>query len=319
MVLIFNPFSSFTIYKLLDILISRDISFKVIDPTNIFSLSIKQGDGTSTSIIINGEQLDLSSISSIFSTSSNLNLRVNFDGVSFTEFDESASILFLNSEWRKLNEYIAYILQHIPHLSLPYDPENKLKTNEIAKMVGFKIPNSIISTESEAIKSYFAGLSEKSFIAKRISEFLSGETVDGTYYQHESAHIPIDNLNQFPKSVFPSTSQQVIDFIYEIRCLYVDGCISSVVRYSHSYTVDMPFSLPEFIKSKIVRLMQKLNLKFGSIDLLIDNFENYYFLEVNPHGQFDLISVLGDFDVYQQIFDFIYEKEKCFICNSKKK
>lgn len=318
MVLIFNPATTFTTYKLLDLLISKNISFKLIDPTNIHSLSIKQNDGIPTDIIINGELINLQLVSCVFSTSSNLNLCIDLEDKDFTEFEKGASVIFLNTEWRKLNEFIAYILQQLPHLSIPYDNENKLKTNEIAKKLGFKIPDSIISTNINNIESYFLEKSEKSFVAKRISEFLSGETLNGVYYQHESSIMKIANLKIFQKSIFPSTSQKIINFDYEIRSLYVDGSISSVVRCSKSYEIDMPFILNDSIEIKIKNLMQMLNLKFGSIDLLIDEFDNYYFLEVNPHGQYDLIDVLGDFDVYQQIFNFIYEREKSIICYSEK-
>lgn len=101
MVLIFNPATTFTTYKLLDLLISKNISFKLIDPTNIHSLSIKQNDGIPTDIIINGELINLQLVSCVFSTSSNLNLCIDLEDKDFTEFEKGASVIFLNTIKRR--------------------------------------------------------------------------------------------------------------------------------------------------------------------------------------------------------------------------
>ncbi|WP_295202964.1 hypothetical protein [uncultured Chryseobacterium sp.] len=314
MVLIFNPENNFTNYKLFDLLIAKDIDFEVIDPTKIYSISVEQNNDTSTVLVINQKHIIIESISCIFSSSSNLNLCIDFIESDFEEFDKEI-LLFLNSEWRKLNEFIAFILQKIPHLSIPYDNENKLKTNEIAKSLGFKIPNSIITTDKKDIKRYFSERSQNTFIAKRINDFLSGETLNGDYFQHETVLMNCTDLDTFQETLMPSTSQELVSYIIEVRSVFIDKHIFSVAKHKRSYDIDMPFELDTSVKIKIMELMNKLDLRFGSIDLLIDDLGNHYFLEVNPHGQYDIIEVLGDFDVYNKIFEFIYEKEKSIICN----
>jgi len=48
----------------------------------------------------------------------------------------------------------------------------------------------------------------------------------------------------------------------------------------------IPFRLPEAIEHKLSLLIEKLGLNTGSIDMIVDKEGQFYFLEVNPTGQF---------------------------------
>ena len=52
----------------------------------------------------------------------------------------------------------------------------------------------------------------------------------------------------------------------------------------------VPYDLPKTISMKLKRLMDNLKLNSGSIDLVYTKDEDYYFLEVNPVGQFAMVS-----------------------------
>jgi glutathione synthase/RimK-type ligase-like ATP-grasp enzyme len=51
-----------------------------------------------------------------------------------------------------------------------------------------------------------------------------------------------------------------------------------------------PVQIPSEIADKLGKLMNRLNLDSGSIDLILDNKGSFYFLEVNPVGQFGMTS-----------------------------
>jgi D-alanine-D-alanine ligase-like ATP-grasp enzyme len=53
---------------------------------------------------------------------------------------------------------------------------------------------------------------------------------------------------------------------------------------------NIPFQLPKSIEKKLWQFMQELELNTGSIDIVVDKSNNYYFLEVNPIGQFGMVS-----------------------------
>lgn len=45
--------------------------------------------------------------------------------------------------------------------------------------------------------------------------------------------------------------------------------------------------------------MGEMKLFTGSLDILYSNDNNFYFLEVNPVGQFDYVSYFGNFNLYK--------------------
>ena len=63
----------------------------------------------------------------------------------------------------------------------------------------------------------------------------------------------------------------------------------------------VPFSIPKSIESKLKLFMKKLDLKTGSIDLIVTPNDEYVFLEVNPVGQFDFVSVNCNYYIEKEI------------------
>jgi glutathione synthase/RimK-type ligase-like ATP-grasp enzyme len=51
--------------------------------------------------------------------------------------------------------------------------------------------------------------------------------------------------------------------------------------------------------------MDKLNLLTGSLDILKDKNGKYYFLEVNPIGQFGMVSKPCNYYIEEQIAEFL--------------
>lgn len=61
--------------------------------------------------------------------------------------------------------------------------------------------------------------------------------------------------------------------------------------------------LPMVIETKISQFMNYLNLNIGCIDMILDKENKYYFLEVNPVGQFDQESHQCNYNLYKVIAD----------------
>lgn len=66
----------------------------------------------------------------------------------------------------------------------------------------------------------------------------------------------------------------------------------------------MPYCLPKNIEQKIHLLMQSLDLNSGSLDF-IKSGSKYYFLEVNPVGQFLGMSVLCNYLLEKEIAEYL--------------
>lgn len=62
--------------------------------------------------------------------------------------------------------------------------------------------------------------------------------------------------------------------------------------------------LPTDIENKCINLLEKLNLKFGCIDL-IKHKEDYYFLEINPTGEWDWLMYNLELDIDIKISELL--------------
>jgi len=182
---------------------------------------------------------------------------------------------------------------------------NKLLHLKIAKELNIRIPSTLITDNRDGLSAFGKG---KSIISKSVSNgfFYEEDDPDGNtrntfgLYANE-----IKEREKLPASFFPSLVQENIYKKFELRIFYLKGKFYSMAIFSQrnkktavdfrkydeanpNYTV--PFELPAFIRRKLQRFMNAVCLDTGSIDMIYGNDSNYYFLEVNPIGQFGMVS-----------------------------
>lgn len=82
-------------------------------------------------------------------------------------------------------------------------------------------------------------------------------------------------------------------------------------RYNDKYPNRViPYKLPSTIEKKLHLFMQEMKLNCGSIDMILDNSGDYYFLEVNPVGQFGMISYPCNYYLEREIANFLLNNKK---------
>jgi hypothetical protein len=222
--------------------------------------------------------------------------------------------IHLELEFRTITEYFYSVIREksigwVGNLLL-----NKLNQLESAKSVGLNIPQSVIvNSKSEFIK-WNKGCQ---FVTKAIQE--------NVIFQSEE-YIFIQRVNEIgesdiPNFFFSSFFQKKIVKSKEIRTFYLNGefysisitnnCADSPIdtRENKSTNINRPFELPIEIRIKLARLMSLFNLISGSIDLVIDNEGEYYFLEINPEGQYDWVSIFGFYNLHYKMANFLKQKE----------
>lgn len=69
----------------------------------------------------------------------------------------------------------------------------------------------------------------------------------------------------------------------------------------------VPFCLPLEIERKCIELIRLLGLSFGAIDLIESN-GSFYFIEINPTGEWAWLVDGAGFDIYRGICDFMQGK-----------
>lgn len=191
---------------------------------------------------------------------------------------------------------------------------NKLVVLREAHRVGLKIPGTIITQDAEVMKK-FRRKNAGAVITKVIDKNIVLNT--GQYWMPMyTAAITDTHVKKLGKSFFPGIFQQQVKKKYELRIFYLCGEMYSMAIFSQTnrktrtdfrrYDMkkpnrQVPFNLPPEIAGKLTRLMQRLNLNTGSIDMMVDEQDDYYFLEVNPVGQFGMTSYPCNYQLEKKI------------------
>ncbi|WP_158559345.1 grasp-with-spasm system ATP-grasp peptide maturase [Deminuibacter soli] len=195
---------------------------------------------------------------------------------------------------------------------------NKLKVLEAAKRCGLKIPQSFIVTTKADLVNIINTYNDV------ITKAISGQ---GVYFFTQTHHyysytekIGLEQAAELPDTFFPSLFQTQIKKKYELRIFYLRGECYTMAIFSQGdkkTEVDfrkyntkkpnrfVPYKLPAGIEQKLTKLMNELNLDTGSIDIIVDRNNEYYFLEVNPIGQFSMTSVPCNYYLEKKIAELL--------------
>lgn len=203
----------------------------------------------------------------------------------------------LEREMKVCVDYIHFLLDHTPHIgTYGIRRLNKLKVLHLAANLGIIIPETLITiSKLDYLNSY-----HKDTITKSIEEGFSYNKERLTTYTEDI------EAKDIPESFFPSLFQEKIEKEADIRIFYLKGHFYTMAirsqqnkqtatdfrKYDFSKPArNFPFQLPKEEEIKLDQLMQKLHLESGSIDMVLTKEGTYVFLEINPVGQFNMVSV----------------------------
>jgi len=199
---------------------------------------------------------------------------------------------------------------------------NKLIALDTAKAIGLKIPTTVITTNPRPLKNIFSG---KPIITKSISQQVGYEHDDCMYVAATEAVNYEETTSQDAYSL-PSLFQNEVTKVFELRIFVVHDTIFSMAIFSQNdeqtrldyrnYNFRkmnrmVPFLLPEEMAEKIKQLMHHLNLNSGSVDMIYETNGDYVFLEVNPIGQFGMVSSPCNYYIEKFIAQQLIDHHSC--------
>lgn len=217
----------------------------------------------------------------------------------------------------RLSEYLHFMIENaVPALGSPSRCDiNKLLVLHAAREVGLLTPAFRISNSKAALKT---AISDTPSITKPITDglylFDHEQTTTG-YFSYTEALAAWD-LDQLPNRISPSLVQEQILKRMELRVFFLEGrCYAMAIfsqrdeqtrvdfrRYNYMKpNRSVPYRLPPDLESKIVRLFAILQLNTGSADFIVDQQGRFFFLEVNPVGQFAMVSVPCNYFLEKQV------------------
>jgi len=158
--------------------------------------------------------------------------------------------------------------------------------------VGFLIPRTLITNREIDARRFLEEI-----------EVLGGRVVVKTLGALPDVSFPTRIIDAEAKASLaeirwsPVIMQEYIECDVDIRAVVVGTKVFASeihiapAAYAHDYRVDLraatirPIPLPSLISSRLVALTNRLGLDFGAADLRRSRDGKYYFLEVNPSGE----------------------------------
>lgn len=220
----------------------------------------------------------------------------------------------IDFEEQTLVNFIYSVLIQKPHINNPlHYNSNKLISINTAIKYGLTIPNTLITNSKKALTSFQKAC--KSIITKNIQDVILVRNIDGYSIGQSTQKITNSIKNDFWYSLF----QYEIVKKYELRIFYFMGNFYTMAIFPRKETLDfrtvdvnsseclrmVPYNLPKDIKIKIRKFMKEMELESGSIDMIVDINDQFYFLEVNPVGQFHFLNRICNYYIEKEISNFL--------------
>lgn len=208
----------------------------------------------------------------------------------------------------------------LPTMSCPksvWAAEHKPYQLAIANQCGLSVPDTLIGNLPSEAESFFRK-HKPNVVAKPVR---TGYLVDAAgpkaIYTSKVEESHMKKIMRL--SVAPATFQALINKQSDIRVTIVGKkvfCAEILSQTDEDASVDwrrtsnphLPHKkhdLPGTVELLLLQYMKRLGLEYGAIDLVLDGEENYYFLEVNPGGQWLWLDRILGLGITESIADWL--------------
>lgn len=206
------------------------------------------------------------------------------------------SVTALNGFWDSLRE--AHWVDNLQKINIA---ENKLRQLRVAQEIGLNIPQTLVTNDPSQARKFFSELKGK--VVVKLLTPLSYSMKGSSFFLYTSKVKEEDLLDAETLSYCPMIFQEQIPKQRELRIVFVDGNFFvgalDASQYSDSTTdwrcTDnknlewQPFELPKQLEKSLNLFMKKFGLLFGAFDFIQTHNEEYYFLEINPTGEWGML------------------------------
>ncbi|UZT98905.1 hypothetical protein ODZ84_04855 [Chryseobacterium fluminis] len=202
--------------------------------------------------------------------------------------------------------------------------ENKLLQLGEAKKLGLSIPRTFLISSLKDLKNLD---NTKEYITKPITNCIH-PIINGESRLMKTSLVDFEKEGfELPDSFPTSLIQEKIEKSFELRIFYIDGVfyVTKIIEpktseIDHRVNIALQiegmryenYKLPVSIKTKLKKLLKKFELNCASIDMIVSLNGTYFFLEINPTGQFTYHSIFTNTYLEKKIADtlisFYYKK-----------
>lgn len=226
------------------------------------------------------------------------------------KYSNHSILLHMNETQYWLEDYIQKTLESKRHINKESTSLiNKLIVLDKARELGFDIPEYFLAENTDQVK-----------LNKTILKTINGNvTLDEIKKDFSGFMYTTFVKERESQNFFITFFQEKIEKDFEIRTFYLnDHCWSMAIFSQNDEQTktdfrkynkkkpnrNVPYVLPKYIEEKINLLMKSLDINCGSLDF-IKKGEKYYFLEINPIGQFSSLSHTCNYALEQKLAEYL--------------
>ncbi len=233
---------------------------------------------------------------------------------SMSKTDDENLAVFLKREKGTLHEFLHSKFEEIYHLGHPkYADLNKLVLLEKATRFNLLVPEYIFTGSKANLVAFRNKYPE--VITKIILpgySYVANNARYGSYTELLSK----DDMNDLEDDFHATFFQKYIPKKFDVRVFYVDQTFYSIAIISQNnietkvdfrvYDTELrnrniAFKLPKKLEENLQKMITHLDLNYCSIDFVYGEDKNFYFLEINPIGQFGNVSYFGNYYLEKKI------------------
>ena len=192
--------------------------------------------------------------------------------------------------------------------------ENKLFQLKAAKEIGFQIPLTMVTNKKDLIQPFFDSCKCNVIIKPIYIGRIESKNEMQLLFANKIKKEHIEKLGEF--DLTPCIFQEFIEKELDIRVTVVDNSIFAAsidsqldietsVDWRRKKMKFAPYKLPAIIENKCIELTKKLGLSFGAIDIVKSINGEYFFLEINPNGQWAWIEIDTGLRISDAIINFL--------------
>lgn len=283
------------------------------DKIEIIKLQLHNSREPEVNILVNGKELCLKDITGYWYRRGLLNIQIPL--IKTEDYFINAHVQYhVSNEIKYAANFIYhYLATYKKSLSNYLTAENnKLKYLLLASESGLEIPDTLICNSSNELNTF-----SNDIITKSIHELISIAFEDvilgsRTYLISDE----ILNDETFLLSLF----QKNIHKMFELRIFFILNEMYTMAIFSQENEqtkIDfrnydetrpnrrVPYKLPDEIEKKIYLFIEKSGLNSGSIDMIVTPSMRYVFLEINPIGQFGMVSYPCNYFLEEKIAKYL--------------
>lgn len=276
--------------------------------------------GKKVKFIKEGKEIDFEALQAVwFRRYGNYNLFDSFGETS--NLQTTCDIInFSNSELNRGKNSLFNYFQSFPTLTrLNETTIDKIYALEEACKVGLSIPETIVCNNKDELIRFKSEVSD--IIIKPLSDGLFF-IAEGNHYGIYTEELNDDDIAMLPLNFITCLIQQKLEKQYEVRTFYLAGKCYSMAIFSQEdkqtevdfrrYNIEhpnrlVPYQLPETIEQAVVQFMNKVSLSTGSLDFVYTKSGEHVFLEVNPVGQFGMVSIPCNYYLEKLVAEHLIE------------